>query len=211
MRSPNFTKVADQTTRAIRPDHGATFTTHTSPRTHAPTDQSHRMSQPTLSDHQLSAGPARSISPYQDQDGTPQGLDIALAVLLGISIPVCVICYALEVVKPWRPASLQMLKFIFWIPRIAWAVCGIVAIAQISRPIADDTPTGSAAEQCMISFNTDIGGIGVRVGLSYSTGLSLCTLAIGSLTRREIGTKEVGVSQLSSKSTCFYHQAGFSF
>jgi hypothetical protein len=126
--------------------------------------------------------------------------DKVTAVILGISIAIVISCCVFEHLRSIQQKLVPI--GIIYAARLTYWACGALGVVMVSKHW-DKRPSQPSQNACSFqdSINPDIGGIGVRMGFYILTGLTHLSLILGHFCDREIGTKELGVAQLTSKSS----------
>jgi len=152
-----------------------------------------------LISHQNHDVHAHHEAPHVATSMSHSDFEIFLCVFFAVSICVCGFCYAVEILRPpkgpepWR-------RHLFWIPGAVWMMCGILAMTDLFVQPTDRPAPDAYDCKNLLAVNSDIGGIGVGVGLAIPMALTLVSLFLGRRCGREIGTKEIGSAHLISES-----------
>ena len=138
-------------------------------------------------------------------------LDVVIRFSLILCISIRLICYPAEFLRPqarvqrvrrsrWlpsRPAE-KTLRRLLWLPLFSWSLCGLLGF--VSTFLHPSDPQSELECSTNVVINPDIGGIGVRIALYATMGMTIMSLVLGAFGyRSETGTKELGAALLVSK------------
>lgn len=87
----------------------------------------------------------------------------------------------------------QLFGWTIRIPRVAWLICSLLGLLRSFEGNQDTNDCSTS------SMSADIGGTAVLIGLFIPALVACLSLLVGRFHTRESGTKELGITVLTSK------------